>query len=121
MVSVAYRSRRNPQVPDDVIAILTATGAGIAHVIQSGKGPVKVVVPLLGATAIQLGDQESPPVQVSAGPAFMPMSFDTIGQMRVDSNSNTAALLLGSIGRDKGTGGSAGAPFTINVLVWKVP
>jgi hypothetical protein len=49
------------------------------------------------------------------------MSFDTIGQMRVDSNSNTAALLLGSIGRDKGTGGSAGAPFTINVLVWKVP
>jgi hypothetical protein len=118
-VNVAYQQRQNPLVPNDVIAIQKAGGAGIGHVIRGGTGAVQAVIPLFGITATQLAAQPGFPVQV-IGPALKPIDL-TMGQT-VPAGDVTVRL-LGSTGVAPGTdvGLIEGSPFTINLLVWKVP
>jgi hypothetical protein len=118
-VRVAYQQRQNPQVPNDAIAIQKEGGAGIAHVIRGGSGPIQAVIPLFGITATQLGAQPGSPVQI-IGPALKPIEL-TMGQT-VPAGDVTVRL-LGTTGVGPGTdvGLIEGAPFTINVMVWKVP
>jgi hypothetical protein len=118
-VNVSYQQRQNPQVPNDVIAIQKAGGAGIGHIIRGGTSPVQAVIPLFGITATQLAAQPGLPVQVM-GPALKPIDL-TMGQT-VPAGDVTVRL-LGSTGVGPGTdvGLIEGSPFTINVMVWKVP
>ena len=121
MVDVSYRARRNPQVPNDAIAIRQGGGAGIAHVMQGGKGPVQnVAIPLFN---LNVGQRDEPglPVQIS-GPN-VPKPID-IPMGRVDSvGGGVTVRVLGSTGVQKGTnvGLIEGSPFTLNVMVWRVP
>ena len=118
-VNVSYQQRQNPQVPNDVIAIQKAGGAGIGHIIRGGTSPVQAVIPLFGITATQLAAQPGLPVQVM-GPALKPIDL-TMAQT-VPAGDVTVRL-LGSTGVGPGTdvGLIEGSPFTINVMVWKVP
>jgi hypothetical protein len=120
VVRVTYQQRQNPQVPNDAIAIEKSGGAGIAHVIRGGSGPIQVVVPLFGVTATQLAAQPGFPVQIT-GQAFLKPIDLRMGQ--TVQGAGLAVRLLGTTGVGPGTdvGLIEGSPFTINVMVWKVP
>jgi hypothetical protein len=121
-VDVAYRARRNPRVPNDVIAIRIPGGAGIAHVMQGGKGPVQgVAVPLFG---FDVGQRDEPgfPVQVSGPNVKLPIDLG-VGQVGAVVGIGVMVRVVGSTGVQKGTnvGLVEGAPFTLNVMVWRIP
>lgn len=120
MVDVAYRARQLPQVPNDVIAIRTAGGGGIAHVMQGGNAPVQnVAIPLFNFTVGQR-DEPGLPVQIS-GPNLKPMDL-AMGQVS-PVGSGVMVRILGSTGVQQGTnvGQVEGARFTVNLMVWRVP
>ncbi|MGH9236622.1 MAG: hypothetical protein ACRD3G_01165 [Vicinamibacterales bacterium] len=120
MVDVAYRARRRPQVPDDVIAIRTTGGGGIAHVMQGGNVPVQnIAIPLFNFTVGQR-DEPGLPVQIS-GPNLKPMDL-AMGQVS-PVGSGVMVRIVGSTGVQQGTnaGQIEGARFTVNVMVWRVP
>ena len=120
MVDVAYRARRRPQVPDDVIAIRTTGGGGIAHVMQGGNTPVQnVAIPLFNFTVGQR-DEPGLPVQIS-GPNLKPMDL-AMGQVS-PVGGGVVVRILGSTGVPQGAnaGQLEGARFTVNVMVWRVP
>jgi hypothetical protein len=120
MVSVVYEERQDPQIPNELIAIQTAGGAGIAHVIRSDTSPVATVVPLFSTNIKQ------PPVPGAA------LEFTAPGSLKPVSPGLGAPTLIGSdlavlvLGNTRpppkaDVGPEDGAPFAINVLVWKVP
>jgi hypothetical protein len=121
-VDVAYQVRRNPQVPNDVIAIRIPGGAGIAHVMQGGKSPVQsVAVPLFGFNVAQR-DEPGFPVQISGPNVKLPIDVP-VGQVGVVAGSGVMVRVVGSTGIQKGTNVALieGVPFTLNVMVWRVP
>jgi hypothetical protein len=122
MVSVAYRVREDPQMPNDEIAIrITGGGAGIAHVIRGSK--VRIMqsgIPLFGLNAAQADDQPGAPVQFTGiGLKPIDLRMGQTGQVDV----GVVARVLGSDAPGPGAlpGLTEGAPFTLNVMVWKVP
>lgn len=104
VVQVAYLARQDPRVPDEAIAIRTAGGAGIAHVVRGGNQAVQLDVPLFGITAFQV-DKPGLPVQVS-GAGFKGEDF-TSGQTKTAGDATVS--VVGSV------------PFTLNVMVWRNP
>lgn len=119
-VNVAYQVRRDPQVPNDVMAIRkTGNGAGIAHVIRGGKVRVQSVIPLFGLNVQQTDDQPGAPVRFT-GISLKPIDL-TMGQ--TGPVDGAIVRVIGSGVPDKGAvqGLTEGAPFTLNVMVWKVP
>ena len=120
-VDVAYRARRRPQVPNDVIGIRVGpNGPGIAHVMQGGNVPVQnIAIPLFNFT---VGQRDEPgfPVQLS-GPNLKPMDM-AMGQVS-PVGSGVIVRIVGSTGVPQGTnaGQIEGARFTVNVMVWRVP
>lgn len=121
MVDVSYRARQNPRVPNDAIAIRAAGGAGIAHVMNGGNGPVQnVSIPLFNLN-VEQRDEAGLPVRIS-GPN-VPKPID-LAVNQIDSvGGGIMVRVLGSAGVQKGTnvGLIEGAPFTLNVMIWRVP
>ena len=108
VVDVWYQVSKDPDVPDDVIAIrMLKGGPGIAHVVRGESKLVQFTVPLFDVTAVQQ-DGQGLPVSMSV-PAFKDkaMTF-TSGEMK-PIDTNVMALVVGSI------------RFTLNVLVWSNP
>lgn len=121
-VQVAYQFPPMPHGPQDagsVIAIRTAAGLGIAHVIRGGTNPVTMAVPLFGVTASQ-NPKEPQLLEVRAGPsaAAPPMRMgatrqvgDVIVQI-VEVNAPEQGVKPGQLD---------GPPYALNVMVWKAP
>ena len=108
VVDVWYQVSKDPDVPDDVIAIRMRNGGpGIAHVVRGESKLVQFTVPLFDVTAVQQ-DGQGLPVSISV-PAFKDkaMTFTTGETKSVDTN--VMALVVGS------------TRFTLNVLVWSNP
>jgi hypothetical protein len=119
MVDVAYQLRRDPQVPDDVIGIRNAAGAGIAHVMQGGKALVQAVIPLFGLNVGQTDNQPGAPVRFT-GASLKPIDLTTGQTSPVEG---AMARVIGStVPPVKPVPGlSEGTPFNLNVMVWRVP
>jgi hypothetical protein len=125
IVSVAYETGRDPRVPNDVIAIRKENGGpGIAHVVRGGNEAMKAVdIPLFGMSVTQ----NPAPGLAEPSVIFSGASLkDNIGL----SMSRTQPVgggvwlrVVGSTGlaQDTDRGLIEGSPFTINVLVWRVP
>jgi len=121
MVDVAYQLRRNPQVPNDVIAIRNSAGAGIGHVMQGANVLVQAVIPLFALNARQIDNQPTAPVQFTgAGVGPKPVDL-TVGQTAL-VNGLTVRVLGSIVAPGKAPPGlTEGSPFTLNVMVWRVP
>lgn len=121
VVEVAYQLRRNPQVPNDVIAIRNSAGAGIGHVMQGANVLVQAVIPLFALNARQIDNQPTAPVQFTgAGVGPKPVDL-TVGQTAL-VNGLTVRVLGSIVAPGKAPPGlTEGSPFTLNVMVWRVP
>lgn len=121
MVEVAYQLRRNPQVPNDVIAIRNSAGAGIGHVMQGANVLVQAAIPLFALSARQIDNQPTAPVQFTgAGVGPKPVDL-TVGQTAL-VNGLTVRVLGSIVAPGKAPPGlTEGSPFTLNVMVWRVP
>jgi len=110
MVNVAYRTRQDPELPDDVIAIRTMRtrgGAGIAHVVHSSdKLVVDLVVPLFDVKLTQ-NDQPGLPVLITA-PGFDSLKPRAMGTT-TSVDGDVRVFIVGT------------TPFTVNALVWSNP
>lgn len=119
IVDVAYQVRGDPQVPNDVIAIRNAAGAGIGHVIQGARVLVQAAIPLFGLNARQIDNQPTAPVQFT-GVGLKQVDL-TVGQTAI-LNGVTARVLASAVPSGKAIPGlTEGSPFTLNVMVWRVP
>jgi hypothetical protein len=119
MVDVAYQLRRDPQLPEDAIGIRNSAGAGIVHVIQGGNVLVQAVIPLFGLNAKQVDNQPGSPVQF-IGVTLKPIDL-TIGQTSPVDGA-MARVIGNTVPAGKPVPGlTEGAPFTLNVMVWRVP
>ena len=125
IVSVVYETGRDPRVPNDVIAIRKENGgAGIAHVVRGSNQPLKGVdIPLFGMSVTQSDAPglAQPPV-VFSGPALKGNVDMAMGRTE-PVGGNVSLRVVGSAGlaQDTDKGLIEGSPFTINVLVWRVP
>lgn len=110
VVDVFYQERVDPDVPDDVIAIRTKSGAAIANVIRVGSAPLKLAVPLFDVSLVQQDKPgiAEPPVLITA-PSFKDAATFSTGEMK--SVGDAMALVVGS----------TSSPFMVNVLVWRNP
>jgi hypothetical protein len=119
MVDVAYQVRRDPQVPDDAIGIRNSAGAGVVHVIRGGNVLVQAVIPLFGLNVKQVDNQPGGPVQF-IGASLKAIDL-TMGQTSPVEGA-TARVVSSTVPPGKPVPGlNEGAPFTLNVMVWRVP
>lgn len=107
VLDVFYKTRQDPDVPDEAIAIRTKSGAGIAHVVRSAPKVVDLSIPLFDVFAQQL-DKPELPVSITAL-NFKDGATFSDGQTRSLGNLTVTVL------------GSTSSPFTLNVLVWRNP
>jgi hypothetical protein len=107
VVDVFYKTRQDPDVPDEAIAIRTKSGAGIAHVAQAAPKVVGLTVPLFDVFAQQL-EKPGLPVSITAL-NFKDSATFSDGQIR--SLGDLMVMVLGT----------TSSPFTLNVLVWRNP
>ena len=123
-VNVAYQLRRNPQMPNDVIGIRKSAGAsagvGIVHMMQGSTSPIKQIdIPLFNLTAQQVNQPGFPVLILGPNLKGEPLGM---GQ-QMDAGGGAVVRVIGSTGSDKAVspGLIEGAPFTLNVMVWRVP
>ena len=107
VVDVFYKTRQDPDVPDEAIAIRTKSGAGIALVARSAPKVVDLSVPLFDVFAQQV-EKPGLPVSITAL-NFKDSATFSDGQSR--SLGDLMVMVLGS----------TSSPFTLNVMVWRNP
>lgn len=123
-VDVAYQLRRNPQMPNDVIGIRISggvnAGAGIVHVMQGSTSSISQInIPLFNLTAQQVNQPGFPVLILGPNLKGEPLRMGE----QMDAGGGAVVRVIGSTGPDKATnpGLIEGAPFTMNVMVWRVP
>lgn len=124
-VSVAYETGRDPRVPNEVIAIRKENGgAGIAHVVRGGNEAMKAVdIPLFFMSVTQNpAPGLAEPSVIFSGPPLKDNIGMSMGRTQ-PVGGNVWLRVVGSTGlaQDTDRGLIEGSPFTINVLVWRVP
>jgi hypothetical protein len=113
-VRLTYMPRIDRRAPDEQLVLRTKAGSGIGRVIQSGREPITLTVPLFGVLATQKGAPDARTVYVGLGDASL--QTVTIGQ--TVQFGNVFVMLVGS---DAGIGERSpdgGPPFLIHLLVW---
>jgi hypothetical protein len=117
-VRLDYRLRDDPSDRQLIVALLMQNGEGFASILETGRTPVAVHVPLFDLSAMQVGeaDKNTMAVEVRVGKERKVLTQGQIVEFAV------SRLSVGLVASAAYTGGAAaraeGNPYAIRIVAW---
>jgi hypothetical protein len=119
IATVEYRAQDDAFDRHQVIAVKVPSGDGIVSILEGGRGPVSVRVPLFDLRAQQVGDVEKGQmrVDVRVGASQRTMASGQVAQFP----GLTVGVLASSAYVGPDSYRAEGNPYSMDLIAWRVP